>query len=153
MSARVGSARLPGGRKGPDELPHIVSMAEINNRTASRACIALVSPRCELQAVAAAAIEKCRPKGLELGRRGEQHLLMFRGGLVEVEEFSDAAMGHEVRAGHHEPGYKNARASLCGERRATVASVAARAAQRGTPRHDRCHSGWWSIAQRGRRGV
>ena len=30
--------------------------------------------------------------------------------MVEVEGFSDAAMGHEVRAGHHEPGYKNARA-------------------------------------------
>ena len=106
----MGSARLPGGRKGPDELPRIVSMAEINNRAASRACIALVSPRCELQAAAAAAIEKCRPKGLELGRRGEQHLLMFKEGLVEVERFSDAAMGHEVRAGHHEPGYKNSRA-------------------------------------------
>ena len=35
---------------------------------------------------------------------------MFKGGLVEVEGFSDAAMGHEVRAGHHEPSYKNSRA-------------------------------------------
>ena len=35
---------------------------------------------------------------------------MFEESVVEVEGFSDAAMGHEVRAGHHEPGYKNARA-------------------------------------------
>ena len=93
------------------------------------------------------------PRGWNSVGAASSTLLMFKGGLVEVEGFSDAAMGHEVRAGHHEPGYKNARASLCGERRATVASVAARAAQRGTPRHDRCHSGWWSIAGRGRQGV
>ena len=63
MSARVGSARLPGGRKGPDELPHIVSMAEINNRAASRACIALVSPRGGLQAGAAAESRNAGPRG------------------------------------------------------------------------------------------